>query len=64
MRMTAADFYDEYASGDVCEIRQAGKVVRVRVTGAYLIGGKVIIGDSHGRSFRLEPADDVVLIAR
>jgi len=62
--MTAAEFYDEYAVGDVCEIRQAGDPVRVRVKGAYLLAGKVIIGDSHGRSFRLDFTEAVILIAR
>jgi hypothetical protein len=64
VRMTAAEFYDEYTIGDVCEILQAGDPVRVRVKGAYLLAGRVIIGDSHGRSFRLDFTDAVTLIAR
>lgn len=64
MSMTAAHFYDEHEYGAVCEISRPGGRVRMRVKGAYLVGSRIVIGDSHGRSFRLSFTETVVLIAR
>jgi hypothetical protein len=65
MLMSAATFYDELQRGSVCELQRSSQRVRVRIQGAALLGlAMVVIGDSHGRVFRLPLSETVVMIAR